>query len=111
MLNGGKLAIEPTYCIGCGLCAEVCPTMPSRWSSAMDPSSLFPIRKPSVRPSSPRRPRRSTRRPRPRSSRSSAVPSTRSKNSQTRRRGALWALTVYNGKVYVYAALAALSYE
>ena len=24
LLNGGKLAIEPTYCIGCGLCAEVC---------------------------------------------------------------------------------------
>ncbi|MFR3452143.1 MAG: 4Fe-4S binding protein [Collinsella sp.] len=23
LLNGGKLAIEPTYCIGCGLCAEV----------------------------------------------------------------------------------------
>lgn len=24
LLAGGKLAIEPTYCIGCGLCAEVC---------------------------------------------------------------------------------------
>ena len=24
LLNGGKLVIEPTYCIGCGLCAEVC---------------------------------------------------------------------------------------
>ena len=24
LLASGKLAIEPTYCIGCGLCAEVC---------------------------------------------------------------------------------------
>ena len=24
LTDAGRLAIEPTYCIGCGLCAEVC---------------------------------------------------------------------------------------